>query len=224
MAKENFADLDELNSWANSNEEEEGNEIDFITLFLVARKSIIWIILLILLGLGASYLFIRYTKPVFKSSSTIKIDEQSHAGVLGLEGPLGDAADNNQNIISLSGEVELIKSNIIYQDLKEKLNLEVNYYAIGNVLNEELYNNSPFHVVYEIRDDNFYNKQFNVKFLDTKRYRLSYLIGEQEFSEIHTLGERINKKEINFELLANPNFNEEVLERSFFFGYIDNAG
>src|SRR5688572_31706187 len=148
MAKDNFADLDELNHRAGGVDEEEegGGEIDFVTLLVVTRKSLIWIVLLILLGLSASYLFIRYTKPVYRSSSVIKLDEQSQAGALGLGGNFGEAVDQQKTLISLSGEVELIKSDLIYSRLKEILNLKVNYYAMGNVLNEELYNNSPFEI------------------------------------------------------------------------------
>ena len=218
MAKDSFAELDELNSSVDSQEteEESGGEIDFITLLVVTRKSLIWIVFLIMLGLGASYLFLRYTKPVYRSSSTLKIDERSQAGALGLGGPLGNAAAE-QNMVSLSGEVELINSDIIYRDLKENLNLKVNYYAMGNVLNEELYNNAPFKVDYEIRDGSFYDKEFKVNFIDNNTFKLVYLIGEEEITGEYKVGEPINKKEIYLVLNRTPNFNPFVLEQNYHF-------
>ncbi|MGV3641793.1 MAG: GumC family protein [Adhaeribacter sp.] len=219
MAKDNFADLDELNNRTGSveTEEEEGGEIDFATLLVVTRKSLIWIVLLIILGLSASYLFIRYTKPVFRSSSVIKLDEQSQAGALGLGGTFGEAADQQQNMISLSGEVELIKSDLIYSRLKETLNLKVNYYAMGNVLNEELYNNSPFQVAYEVRDNSFYNKKFNIDFLGNNRFRMTYLVGENEVAGEYSFGEKIDKKEISLVITPAPNFSEEVIDQKYHF-------
>jgi capsular exopolysaccharide synthesis family protein len=219
MAKDNFAELDELNNRSGSVdvEEEGGGEIDFVTLLVVTRKSLIWIVLLIMLGLSASYLFIRYTKPVFRSSSVIKLDEQSQAGALGLGGSFGEAADQQKNMISLSGEVELIKSNLIYSRLKEALNLKVNYYAMGNVLNEELYNNSPFQVAFEVRDNSFYNKKINVDFLGDNRFRLSYLMDEGEVAGEYSFGEKINKKEISLVLTPAPGFTEDVLDQKYHF-------
>ena len=40
-------------------EEGGGTDIDFATLFLVIRRSLVWIILLIVLGISASYLYLR---------------------------------------------------------------------------------------------------------------------------------------------------------------------
>jgi len=217
MAKDNFADLDELNSRVDGQEieEEGGGEIDFITLLVVTRKSLIWIVFLILLGVSASYIFLRYTKPVYRSASTLKIDEQSQAGALGLGGPLGDAASNN--MVSLSGEVELINSDIIYRDLKENLNLKVNYFAMGNVLNEELYNNSPFKVDFEVRDESFYNKEFQVDFIDQNTFSLQYLVGKEEITGEYKIGEPIEKKEISLVLNRNPNFTPAALDQKFHF-------
>src|SRR5688572_4344468 len=90
-------------------EDSGGSDIDFATLFLVIRRSILWIILLIVLGVSGSYLYLRWTKPVYKSSSVLKIDERSESGMLGLGGKLGEQADARQSAMNLQGEVELIK-------------------------------------------------------------------------------------------------------------------
>jgi tyrosine-protein kinase Etk/Wzc len=138
---------------------DEGGGIDFDTLLLVARRSLLWLVLLIGLGLTGSWLFLRYTKPVYQSSSLLKIDEKTEAGALGLGGSLGAGVDNQQSINKLSGEVELIKSNIIYRRLRDSLDLNVNYYAEGTVLESELYGLSPFEVQYS--GSIIYNTKFN---------------------------------------------------------------
>ena len=53
------------------------------TLVLVARRSLLWLLLLIMLGTTASWLYLRYTKPVYKSASLLKIDERTEADALG---------------------------------------------------------------------------------------------------------------------------------------------
>ena len=52
--------------------EEEAGGLDIATLVVVARRSLLWVLLLLALGLTASGLYLRYTKQVYKSSSTLK--------------------------------------------------------------------------------------------------------------------------------------------------------
>ncbi|MDQ2770009.1 MAG: hypothetical protein M3Y54_05855, partial [Bacteroidota bacterium] len=64
--------------------DEEAASFDIATLVLVARRSLLWVVLLLLLGSTASWLYLRYTKPVYKSSSLLKIDERNEGSALGL--------------------------------------------------------------------------------------------------------------------------------------------
>lgn len=207
---------DELESKYNPLEAEEdtgGSEVDFVILLGIVRKSLIWVILLVLLGLTGAYLFIRYTKPLYQSASTLKIDEQSEAGRLGL----GVDVENQQAIANLSGEIEIIKSNLIYEKLKQKLPLHISYYALGNVLNEELYGNPPFRVTYQITNESFYDKKFNVTFQDTKRYQLSYQTGDQTITEEYTLGQTVHKPGLTFSLTAAAPISESMLTQQYYF-------
>ena len=169
--------------------EDEGEALDLTTLLTVARKSLPWVLLLILLGLTASWLFLRYTLPLYESSSVLQIEEKTEAGALGLSG-LGAVVDK-QNINKLSGEVELIKSDLIYRRLKDSLTLDVNYYAEGTVLEQELYQNSPFEVAYQVKDGSLFNTKFNLEFLDAQRFRLTYPLAEQEVSSEYRFGQPI---------------------------------
>ena len=194
-------------------------DIDFIMLFSLIRKSLIWVFLLVLLGLSGAFLFLRYTKPLFKSSSTLKIDEESEASRLGLGGTI----ENQQALSNLSGEIEIIKSNLSYERLQRKLPLDVNYYAIGNVLNLELFKNAPFQVSYKITNGAFYDKPLNIIFLDNFRYKFSYLEGDQEIVEEHQIGRPVNKPGFTFTLFARTPLNKDILSQKYFFT-INSAG
>jgi capsular exopolysaccharide synthesis family protein len=208
--------LDDLESKYNPLEAEAdtgGSDVDFIMLLSIVRKSLVWVILLVFLGLTGAYLFIRYTKPLYKSSSTLKIDEQSEAGRLGL----GVDVENQQAIANLSGEIEIIKSNLIYEKLKQKLPLHISYYALGNVLNEELYGNAPFRVTYQITNEGFYDKNFNVTFLDENRYQLAYQTGDQTVTEEYTLAQTVKKPGFTFSLTTTAPISESVLTQQYYF-------
>ncbi len=214
--KESFV-LEELeNNYTTAVEVEDesgSSDIDFIMLLSLIRKSLVWVALLIVMGLIGAFLFLRYTKPLFKSSSTLKIDEQSEAGRLGLEGSI----ENQQTLSNLSGEIEIIKSNFTYERLQQKLPLDISYYAIGNVLNEELYRNSPFKINYLLTNEAFYNVIYNVTLLDANRFNLSYLQGEQEITEEHAIGKPVGKPGFTFTLTLQTPLSPDILSQKYFF-------
>jgi capsular exopolysaccharide synthesis family protein len=207
---------------AEPEEESVGGGIDLPLLLSVTRRSLPWMVLLVLLGLAASWTYLRYTKPVYQSSSTIKIDERQEADRLGL-GALGAAADQRQNISKLAGEVELIKSDLIYSRLRDSLPLDVNYYAEGTVLETELYNASPFKVEYTVREPIQYNRKFTVRVLDAERFRLSYLLGQQEVDGEYRFGQPVTTPGFTLRLTPTRLFNSQTPESSFYF-VINDAG
>src|SRR5690606_37980955 len=115
MASNHPTELDELetNNAALESEEDGGSDFDLEILILVTRNSLIWLLLLITLALAGAFLLISDTPKLCMSTSLLKIDEQSEAGALGLNNLPG--ADNRANINKLSGEIELLTSNLIYE-------------------------------------------------------------------------------------------------------------
>ncbi|MGI4824216.1 MAG: hypothetical protein ACRYFV_23660, partial [Janthinobacterium lividum] len=207
-----------------------GSSFDLSTLVLVARKSLPWAVLLVMLGLTASWLYLRYTKPVYKASSVLKIDERSEAGNLGL-GALTGNGDGGRGA-QLAGEVELIKSALTYKKLKQVVPLDINYYTQGTVLESELFSVSPFRVEYTISDQAYYNRKFNVTFVSANTYRLEVALGSESLGGTYKLGQAVQLPGIQLRLLptsstpASPGFSEVpyhfiVLDDNTINGYLD---
>ena len=174
-------------------------------------------LLLLLLGGTASWLYLRYTKPVYKSSSLLKIDERNEGSALGLAGQMGGAVADKAHITKLAGEVELIKSNIIYRRLKDSLVLDVNYYVQGTVLESEMYGNSPFQVLYKIRDNSAYNRRFELKFLDAKRIVINYSEQNRPQSVEAILGAEIKLPGLTLQVVPTSQLTAAALENSYHF-------
>jgi tyrosine-protein kinase Etk/Wzc len=176
--------------------------LDLSTLVLVARRSLIWVILLLALGFTGSWLVLRYTKPIYKSASLLKLDERSEAANLGLDALKGDASrPGNQ----LAGEVELIKSGITYQHLKERLALDVNYYVQGTVLENELYNVAPFRIQYKVTDPGLYGRKIQVSFLSQTQYALEIKLPDRNISGTYTVGQWADLPGLKLLLQPAPN-------------------
>ncbi|SES84701.1 GumC family protein [Hymenobacter actinosclerus] len=190
MAAKEDAELEELirNAGGEPEEEDDGGGLDLTTLLTVARRSLPWMVLLVVLGLTASWLFLRYTPPLYKSTSTLKIDEKTEAGVLGL-GSLGGAVEQKQSLTKLSGEIELIKSDIIYSRLNDSLALDVNYYVQGTVLETEIYGSSPFEVSYEALADAAFDRKIALRFLSPTTFELTLPEELGGTEQQHTFGQ-----------------------------------
>ena len=199
-------------------DDDESLSLDVGTLLLVARRSLLWVLLLIGLGITSSWLYLRYTKPVYKSASLLKIDERTEANDLGLSASMATGADIPR-ANKLAGEVELIKSNLIYNQLKKSLALDVNYYLQGTVLENELYNTSPFHVTYTITDPTLYNRKFNVIFISLTRFKLGFLGQGRTMGGEFDLDQPISLPGISLRITGNQKLLSEpgTLEPSYHF-------
>ena len=99
-----------------------------------------------------AYLFVRYTKNLYESSSELKLDVKQEATEFGIKSAIED-----QNLNLISGEIEIIQSRLFLSRVLDSSNLEVSYYSIGRVLNEELYQSVPFFVKHGTNAKALYN-------------------------------------------------------------------
>jgi tyrosine-protein kinase Etk/Wzc len=97
------------------------------------------LLILLLACFAVSFLAIRYTRPLYQSSSVLQIDVKSDAKVLGFK-----SFDEDINV--LAREIEIIKSRLFLTKVAEALNWTVSYYQYGDILFEERYPYNPFFV------------------------------------------------------------------------------
>ncbi len=197
-------------------EESVTTDIDFATLLAVTRRSLVWIVLLLILSLAGSQIFIRYTRPLYQSRSTIKIDEASQANVLGL-GFGTEEKPGGRGATRLGGEVELIKSEVLYTQLKDSLDLRVSYFAEGTMLESELYHSSPFAIATELLDPSLYNQPFNVVLLDSQRVSLQYNLKGETIAGEYRLGQPIKAPGVVLTMRLNRNFTPEATDQNYHF-------
>ena len=49
------------------------SQVDIVKILEILRKSILWVFVFLALGVGGAFLYLRYTKPVYKSTSQLQI-------------------------------------------------------------------------------------------------------------------------------------------------------
>ncbi len=175
------------------------NSFDPEKFIFILRRSLIWMILFIAVCGATAYLYIRYTKPVYESTSILKLDFESEATTLGLTKGVGASAVIGKE---LSGEIELLRSRLFYSQVIDVVGLDVSYHYYGRYLTDERYKNNPFVVSHKIKNSNFYDRPIDLRIIDDQTFELDYGAGE----ETYHFGQVISNDNFNLLIEKTRNF------------------
>ncbi len=128
------------------------DNIDFNKLTIVVRSNWYWILLIFLVVNAGALLYIRYTKNIYESESSLKLDFKKDASEMGIKNLAED-----RNVNQIAGEIEIIQSKLFLNRVLDEVNFEASFFSVGHVLNEELYRNAPAIVTYFSKNHSLYN-------------------------------------------------------------------
>lgn len=112
---------------------------DLDVLKIVIKRNWYWIALITFLLMASAFTYLRYTKPIYESKMLIQIsNEDQGADVLDFK--------NLNEESSISREIELLRSEYLFEKALSRLNLEVSLFAQGDVLTEKRYQQSTFDI------------------------------------------------------------------------------
>ncbi|MEN7546396.1 polysaccharide biosynthesis tyrosine autokinase [Rapidithrix thailandica] len=190
------------------------SEFDLERLLYVLRKSLPFIFLIILFsGLG-TFLFLRWSKPVYQAESRIKLEFKSSSDLLQLEvGMFQEGID----AINLAGEMQLLKSNSIYDGVIDSLNLYVSYFVQGDLLSDERFQSTPFTVEYRYANPDMQDRNILVKIINEDQFRLSLDSENPEEAPVYTFSELIERPGLKVRILKNGSLQEKDLNENFYF-------
>ena len=152
------------------------NEKFDLQIFLLILKKNVWLtFLFIILSLFGTFIFLRYTPPVYKSVSIIQINN---------EGSKAQKILNIEDIYEkkdISNVIELLRSKEFLKRVFKKLPLEIEYYTQGTFQSTELYRTSPFIVKTKIKNPSIYNTPIFVNFNNKNSFSIQYEINGNEY-------------------------------------------
>jgi len=187
---------------------QEAEVVDFFKLKTILKKKLPWAIVLILVAVFVAFLYVRYTNVKFQSYAELKLNKRSEASVFGFN-PL---QEENSNLNTLSGEVELIRSKLFLKQVIEKLPLDVSYHVIGRFKNEERYKFTPFKVTYD-ESCASYGQKFFVDIINKETFKISTSQDGEDW-ETQNFGKYFAFKGCRYKLETTPHFFNT--ERLFF--------
>lgn len=216
----------------NYNTELNEEVIDLKQIFYKFLKYWYLFIIAIILSLAVAYLFNKFSKPIYKVSTTILIkDEKSAFDAQALLG-LG----NLKNAQSIENEIGVLKSRSLITRAIRSQNFDISYFSEENFITQELYDQSPFTVVFDTLFPQPAGMRFNIIINNNKEYNLT-AVGEKaslyyythtrkdipinepiNISGNYKFGQEVKGKYHNFKVILNHNFNpDKHLETNMFF-------
>lgn len=156
------------------------NEFELGLFIHIARKNVIWLFLFLAIGLVSAFLYLRYTLPIYESSSIIQIKSKNTASnILKME--------TIEEGRELSADIEIMRSKIFLERILNTLPFEIGYYNEGELLEYETFLSSAYSVHFEPADQSsksFPNARFYPDFnnLNTNKITLNFQIQNESFS------------------------------------------
>ena len=183
-------------------------EFELGLFLLIARKNFLWILLFIFLAGVSAFVYLRYSQPVYRSSTTIQLVNDNDAQKI-LE---VNNANENQN--QLAEALELLRSPAFLKRVLDKLNLKNGYFNEGTFRSNEMYSNSPFFVVANIKNAALFNNKIYVEFDNKLDGKISYTLSKRK-TELFFKNETWAKNaDLEIMIFNNPKFQKENLASS----------
>lgn len=131
-----------------------------------------WFVVGVLVCFTGAYLYLRYTIPQYKATSTILVKDDrkgSMASELSAFSDLGLLSGVKSNV---DNEIEVIKSRTLIASTIKDLGLTTAYLNLGRVKSEELYKGSPIQIFFSKTNETFLNvfHNFRISSIDANRF------------------------------------------------------
>ncbi|HCC30525.1 MAG TPA: hypothetical protein DEQ03_10810 [Marinilabiliales bacterium] len=143
------------------------DKFDLAIFLQIVRKNYWAPILFVAVSFVASFLYLRYTQPVYQTQSIIQINETNNTTkVLKIE----DVYQDN-DILKV---IELLRSKEFLKRTFLKLPIQISYFSEGTFLSTELYRRSPFQIEWKMITGKLYDIPVYIEFDGSEKALIYY--------------------------------------------------
>lgn len=181
----------------------------------IIRRFWWWIPIFMFFFFAVAMIYLRYTKPIYESRLILQIESEDNAkNVIDIENI------NTKKDVFFS-EVELLKSELLFNQAIQSLDMNVSIFYKGNILTEEKYKFGSFHIQpYHLNDSLLVGDPVYVSFDGTK-ITLDYSFDGKTFQAAGVVGEHIVSShfDVVFKSENQQTFAEEVQANEVYFTF-----
>lgn len=170
--------------------------IDFYKIFKVFLSRWYWILGCVIIALAIAKINILYIKPVFMTSSSLKLQD---------ENPSFSTGQTSSQVYNYTDKIQaesyVIKSNDVILNAISNLDYKISYFVIGRINTTELYPNKPFSIDV-IRQDtlNFGRGYYQVEDIDGRTFSIINADNPKELAKTCNYGEVLKMGNMQFKI------------------------
>ncbi|MES2559966.1 MAG: polysaccharide biosynthesis tyrosine autokinase [Bacteroidota bacterium] len=159
-----------MNDYAENNDyENKKTVIDPNKIFAILLRRWYVIALSVLICLSVTYIQLRYTKPLYRASITLKLDDEKPSQISDLF-KYGRASGKFDNF--LKTESEALRSRHYAEKTLETMQMEYSYFVKGNFVTTQLYPNPYFKIITVHLDSSHRDFSFNLEYLSGNSFKI----------------------------------------------------
>ena len=194
-----------------SNNEEKIDLKIYIERYLIFWKQILLSILIFLL-LG--FFYNRYSKKIYKSSTTLLIKEETNAS-LGSD-DIFEGLDLFGGQMNIKNEIGILKSFSLTKNTLEKLNFRISYFHSGSFKSNDIYKKTPFVVIIDENRPQSINQKFYIELISENEFILTTNLNNVNLFDMST-ETFISNKDYDFNYEGLHKFGEKIITDFFSF-------
>lgn len=155
--------------------------------------------LFLVVSLALCKLYLRYTKPLYQASGSVRIMTQDESPIK----DLGLMGDFNNSIDNIESEIQILQSKQLITEAINRLDVGVSYYTVGTLVTTEIYKRSPFKVLYDQESIIPFGRIFQLEYLGGNKIVLTFKEKEEEIKKELVFGEEAVIKGFRFRVIKN---------------------
>lgn len=181
-------------------------ELDLGLVIYIIRKSVWFIVTFFLISVGLAFIYLRYSQPIFQSTSVIQINDNSRAtDILQL-------SKTDQSSNQIAEAIEQIRSKIFLKRVVEKSDIQISYYNEGTFKNNELYKSSPYFVKFNIKKNNIYGVKIYIQFKNPGAGVLNFVVDGKNYSIPFSTNNVVNSPFFDLSIYLNKELDPSTLQ------------
>ncbi|MFV5702408.1 GumC family protein [Flavobacterium sp. XS2P12] len=123
-----------------------------------------WFVLAISICLLGAFLYLRYTVPQYRATTSLLVKDEKKGGMLSELSAFADMGLGGAMKSNVDNEIEILKSRTLVESTVRKLNLTTRIFAKGNIVDREIYSNAPIEVDIINKTGIFYKNKVDFAF------------------------------------------------------------
>ena len=198
------------------NHSQSNNEEKIDLKIYIERYFIFWkqILLSILIFLLLGFFYNRYSKKIYKSSTTLLIKEETNAS-LGSD-DIFEGLDLFGGQMNIKNEIEILKSFSLNKNTLEKLNFRISYFHSGSFKSNDIYKKTPFVVIIDENRPQSINQKFYIELISENEFILTTNLNNVNLFDMGT-ETFISNKNYDFNYEGLHKFDEKIITDFFSF-------